>query len=261
MMLALRAVPAAWTLAATSALPEVVVPNAVETAGCSADTFKSSLNSTLCPDLTPRPGIASADACRELCCGIAFGQCGVWQWCNNPDGGCGEWASVRCHTGPTNAAECQPSGHWIGQSRRQPPPQPPQAVRRQGFSGFLGPDFSCDDSNALGLKDSWYYTWMMSPSQQNRCPPVQAPRTLGKEFVPMVNGIGQLGANFNEHLVEVWQDTNAHFLLGYNEPDPGNNHPHIADPAAAAHDWVEVQALAERLSLKLISPVTVHAYD
>lgn len=49
---------------------------------------------------------------------------------------------------------------------------------------------------------------------------------------------------------------NAHYLLGYNEPDPGNghNHPHMVSPAAAARDWVMVQAAAEQLGLQLVSP-------
>eukprot|EP01043_Picozoa_sp_COSAG02_P038436 COSAG02_NODE_2963_length_7646_cov_10.941036_7_plen_276_part_00 len=234
---------------------------------CPDDTFKSSLDDQLCAGLTSRPGVTTAEGCRELCCSVAFGQCGVWQWCNNPNGGCNEWGSVRCHTGPVNTADCPHKGNWIGGSRRPAPPPPPPspaAVRRQGFSGFLGQNFSCNDSQALGLHDSWYYTWTKNPSQYNRCPFAKAPQELAREFVPMINGVGQAGdVSQNNHSATVWRDANAHYLLGYNEPDLGridpvtgkSNHPHMVDPAVAAQDWVAVQALAEQTSLKLISPV------
>lgn len=245
-------------------------PVAVQTSSCPIDFFKSSLEGKHCSGLTARPGVSSADACRDLCCNVAFGQCGVWQWCDNPNGGCNEWAGVRCHTGPLNTVDCPQAGNWVGGSRRPAPPPPPPplaAVRRQGFSGFLGQNYSCNDSHALGLHDSWYYTWTKNPSQYNRCSFGQSQQVLGKEFVPMINGVGQAaGDGVNEHNIEVWRKANAHYLLGYNEPDPGrinpvtgkSNHPHMVAPAAAARDWVEVQGLAERLSLKLISPVRPH---
>ena len=56
--------------------------------------------------------------------------------------------------------------------------------------------------------------------------------------------------------LQEWVGSNAHYLLGYNEPDPGNghNHPHMVSPELAAKDWVKVQQAAERLRLKLVSP-------
>lgn len=48
----------------------------------------------------------------------------------------------------------------------------------------------------------------------------------------------------------------AKYILGYNEPDPGNghNHPHMVEPAVAAQDWVKVQKAADELGLGLVSP-------
>lgn len=42
------------------------------------------------------------------------------------------------------------------------------------------------------------------------------------EFVPMINGVGQLDSGVTDHYQMEWRAANAHYLLGYNEPDPGN---------------------------------------
>ena len=107
-------------------------------------------------------------------------------------------------------------------------------------------------------------------------------------------GIGQLDSGLTHHFQTEWAAANAHFLLGYNEPDPvrervfcdafshskssfyrdrlrtnivrenskqdvclqgnGHNHPHMVSPALAAKDWVKVQAAATLMELKLVSP-------
>eukprot|EP00662_Eupelagonemidae_sp_cell21_P011948 gene11948-3467_t len=81
----------------------------------------------------------------------------------------------------------------------------PPAQRKQGFSGYEGPHFGCGDATALGLKDSWFYTWMLNA------------------FVPMVNGVGQLDNGITSHYAKEWAEKNAHYLLGYNEPDTPPN--------------------------------------
>lgn len=245
-----------------------VVGSARSDAACPADTFKSSTNLSLCANLTAQPAVASLAACRALCCAEA--QCGVYQWCpNNGErlGGCAHWAGARCHTGPAPSAACPWAAHWVGETKQALPSPPPSpgppspspsprrspASRKQGFSGFLGPDYSCEDARALGLADSWYYTWMMNSAQYGRC---ESPADQAAEFVPMVNGIGQLDTGLTNHYQTEWRAANAHYLLGYNEPDPGNghNHPHMVSPAAAAKDWVHVQAAAKLMDLKLVSP-------
>ncbi len=195
-------------------VPVVVVVAAAVVAGassdavCPASTFRSSTNLTLCVNLTKQPQVASLAACRALCC--AETQCGVYQWCPNDGdhvGGCAHWAGVRCHTGPAPSTTCPWAAHWVGETKQElpPPPSPaptpqpgpspspsrPPASRKQGFSGFLGPDYTCEDAHALGLADSWYYTWMLNSAQYGRC---ESPTDQAVEFVPMVNGI-QSSAN------------------------------------------------------------------
>jgi len=126
------------------------------------------------------------------------------------------------------------------------------AVKKQGFSGYLGNYWSCEDSKALNLDDSWYYTWLHEPTARGRSycnggfPP--------GEFVPMVNGKGQAAKLNTPSTHKTF--ANSEFLLGYNEPDPGNgrNHPHMMDPAEAAVDWVDMQDLAAANNLTLVSP-------
>jgi hypothetical protein len=90
----------------------------------------------------------------------------------------------------------------------------------------------------------------MNGAQYRQCPGAAA------EFVPMINGIGQLANGVTAHFAAEWKSLHARYLLGYNEPDPGNghNHPHRAAPADAAKDWVLVQNAASELGLGLVSP-------
>eukprot|EP01050_Picozoa_sp_SAG11_P019411 SAG11_NODE_3086_length_2703_cov_3.373272_3_plen_350_part_00 len=139
---------------------------------------------------------------------------------------------------------------------------------KQGFSGFLGgttnnpAGFVCSDNGAVGLghPDSWFYTWTKRSSKGGVCTHTEQG---GAEFVPMINGVGQLTPEKQRSRgfissVNEWRTLGAKYLLGYNEPDDdgcgGCHHPHMASPAAAAADWVAVQALAEQHSLTLVSP-------
>ena len=94
---------------------------------------------------------------------------------------------------------------------------------------------------------------MTNAAQYSRC---ESPLDQAVEFVPMINGVGQLEEGLSHHFQEEWRSANAHYLLGYNEPDYGNghNHPHMVSPAVAAKDWVNVQAAATLMGLKLVSP-------
>jgi len=130
------------------------------------------------------------------------------------------------------------------------------ATRKRGFEGFLGKHFTCQDAAALGLSDSWFYTWMMNPSQYGKCGYDQK---LAAEFVPMVNGINQTQNFMTDAVKKHWVAANVHYLLGYNEPDSGNgkhNHPHECSPASAAADWALVQKVAEQFDppLELVAP-------
>ena len=93
---------------------------------------------------------------------------------------------------------------------------------------------------------------MDNAAQYETCPD----GSQAAEFVPMINGVGQLKDGVSAHFAKEWQSKGARYLLGYNEPDPGNghNHPHMVDPTDAAKDWVSVQRAATELGLGLVSP-------
>ena len=110
---------------------------------------------------------------------------------------------------------------------------------------------------ALNLQDSWWYNWIVHPSQHNKCEPEGSPSTyksMGAEYVPMINGIQALPPS--GPWKKEWPAANVHFLLGYNEPDPSKNHPHACSPKDAAQKWPEVQAVAASMTppLRLVSP-------
>lgn len=127
------------------------------------------------------------------------------------------------------------------------------ATRKRGFSGFVG-KYTCEDATALGLGDSWWYNWITNPSQYGKC----HGKKQAAEFVPMVVGINQ-AQHFTDAVKRRWEETNVHYLLGYNEPDSGNgkhNHPHECSPASAAADWPSLQKIAEQFDppLQLVAP-------
>lgn len=201
--------------------------------------FKSTLNDTLCPSLQKQPGAATAEACRAIACSNTSVQ--AWQWCPDPGtgAGCERWEGTRCWVGgsaSSPALNCTSASRWVGQSRAAPKPRPAPSSAKRGFSGFLGGPArsTCGDAEALGLAQSWFYTWTHEPAPQGlEC----AAGTQAREFVPMINGL-KAGSNVGD-FQKVWADSNAHYILGYNEPDYGNghNHPHMCSPQQAAENW------------------------
>lgn len=229
--------------------PEPPTQAAVPVQECTP--FVSSLNNTHCSGMTrQKTAEASLAACRAYCCS-AKAACNAYTW-HAQANQC--WVSKKAQ----DPADCRQMHaeppQWIGESRRDsPPPPPPKPAvsRKRGFSGFLGKTFTCDDAAALRLNDSWFYNWIVHPSQYSKCPPPFS--KLGAEYVPMINGIGALPPQ--GPYAREWAEANVHFLLGYNEPDPGH-HPHACTPMAGAKAWVQVQQIAEQSSppLRLVSP-------
>jgi len=136
------------------------------------------------------------------------------------------------------------------------------AQRKRGLGGFVG-QFTCQDAGALGLDDSWFYSWMMNPSQYNKC---GSDKKLATEFVPMVGGVNSTQNYMTDAVKRHWAFWNVHYLLGYNEPDSGNgkhNHPHEAAPAVAAADWPLVQKVAEQFDppLELVGPAVASSAE
>ena len=217
--------------------------------------FRSSLNNSNCAaNMTrERSAESSVAACREWCCNATEPPCNSYEY-HNGAGQC--WVS-QASVDPEGCRHINGKLQWIGESRMKPaPPTPPapKVARKRGYSGYLGNDFTCNDAAALNLKDSWWYNWIVHPSQYSKC---KAPYSeLGAEYVPMINGIKALppaGPWLKE-----WKASNVHFLLGYNEPDYGNghNHPHMCSPADAAKAWPQLQDIAAQFDppLELVSP-------
>ena len=42
-----------------------------------------------------------------------------------------------------------------------------------------------------------------------------------------------------------WERANVHYLMGYNEPDWDEKHPHSAHPRDAAEDWHNIETIAD----------------
>eukprot|EP00581_Thalassiosira_minuscula_P006772 CAMPEP_0183706518 /NCGR_PEP_ID=MMETSP0737-20130205/3311_1 /TAXON_ID=385413 /ORGANISM="Thalassiosira miniscula, Strain CCMP1093" /LENGTH=586 /DNA_ID=CAMNT_0025933933 /DNA_START=91 /DNA_END=1848 /DNA_ORIENTATION=+ len=268
-------------------------------------TFPVDLSFSVCPDLTEvnRMTAPSSDACAAVC--ASDPGCDLWQYCkkiestnanscrlHDATGNGDAWTSgnwIRCYisTSASSRDACLPeryAGQWIGAGRssaegtRVPSASIP-ASRKRGLSAYLDVDLSdgvttnpptCADGEALGLQDSWYYTWQARSSSGDYCAKVDrlwgaGPNDnggggvqLGKEFVPMIIGVGNAQHvldNIDQKKAE-WTRANVHYLLGYNEPDPSPNHPHEVEARIAAQDWPLVQRIAQSFDppLKLVSP-------
>lgn len=135
--------------------------------------FASTLNNSNCIAFMSRNHTAGDSPldCAAACCEDPA--CNAWLYHHVPGGQC--WISpsavdsAKCHKIHPSAA----GPAFIGESRHAlppPSPSPPAVVRKQGFSGFLGPDWTCGDADALNLKDSWWYTWAKNTAQYRQCP-------------------------------------------------------------------------------------------
>lgn len=251
------------------------------------NVFTVDLKNAICPDLNPVPG-KNAEECQIHCSNLEG--CDLWQYCDsfscplyeNGTYTPGDYARCYVSTASSSRGGCIPdkTDRWIGGARpefaRVPVKTAEPSSSKRGFSGFLKItrddgttllDPICNDAQILGREEAWYYTWHTRTSSGDKCrkneqlwgaSPNAAGVRMGGEFVPMLIGVG--AAQFvlddiDKFRVE-WTRANAHFLLGYNEPDPSPNHPHAVDAATAAVDWVKVQQVAASFDppLRLVSP-------
>lgn len=262
--------------------------------------FTVDLRDAVCPDLKGQKSSSAptVEACRNIC--AEDPGCDLYQWCpydpNKPQAlSCllhdreswttGNW--TRCYvsdaTSSRNMCEPDTNHRWIGAakigSNRVPSTTTAPAVTKskRGFSGFLGGEdggSTCADSTALGLQNSWYYTWTIRTSEDNYCRNVErlwgssansggGAIQMGNEFVPMIIGVGiadDVLDDIERWKVE-WDRANVHYLLGYNEPDPAPSHPQSVEAAKAAQDWPDVQKIALSFDppLALVSPAPASA--
>ena len=254
--------------------------------------FTVDLGNARCPDLVEKDSSVAPDAasCAALC-SEDLG-CDLWQYCPEDHVNCrlhsNRWSpndgSVRCYVSSSTSSRemCIPDGwnRWIGSARtgsNRLPTRTAPVTRKRGFSGFLKQKINgnlqqavCQDSEALGLENSWYYNWMTTTSSNDFCRNNEnlwgsgsngnggGGTQMGGEFVPMLRGVGVAAyvlGDIDKWKAE-WSRANVHYLLGYNEPDPADNHPMSVEAAEAAFDWVKVQEVAASFDppLILVSP-------
>jgi len=246
----------------------------------------------MCPQLSGlnRNQVSNADECASYCSDLDG--CDLWQYCDSAFNSCplyegsfteGNWKRCYISSFISSRDMCLPdkTNRWIGKAipsndyERVPSKTTEPVSSKRGFSGYLNVVADdgtiikpvCDDGKVLGRENGWYYTWTKRTSAADVCrneenlwgaTPNAAGVQMGGEFVPMLIGVGEAQRALDKidlYRAE-WTRANAHFLLGYNEPDPSPNHPHAVDPATAAIDWVKVQQVAASFDppLRLVSP-------
>jgi len=148
-----------------------------------APAFTEDLHQTVCPGLVRKDNnqAPSESACATICANDPG--CDAWQYCPKsinscqlPDGSW-IWANLqgRCYVATSSSSRgmCKLDWNraWVGKARTgasRVPVKTNPITRKRGFSGY-GSTASCTDAAALGLEDSWYYTWHSRPSYQNTC--------------------------------------------------------------------------------------------
>ena len=125
-----------------------------------------------------------------------------------------------------------------------PPNNPPTGCKRGVAYGY----HSKADMQALSSAVSWWYNWAHVPDEGVK-PDVY--KTLGVEYVPMVWGGGGLDSTRATQIAGEIPE-GASFLLGFNEPNFGEQANLSASEAAAL--WPHVEAVADARGLALVSP-------
>jgi len=103
---------------------------------------------------------------------------------------------------------------------------------------------SVADLGALSAGVSWWYNWDFQPEQALRA---GAYRDAGVEYAPMIWGKASDRAAAKTAIAD-----DARVLLGFNEPNFGEQANLSATAAAAL--WPELEAIADAKGLRLVSP-------
>ncbi|AKT36458.1 glycoside hydrolase family protein [Chondromyces crocatus] len=125
-----------------------------------------------------------------------------------------------------------------------PPSSQPTGCKRGVAYGY----HSQADMLALSPAVSWWYNWTHVPDEGVR---PDAYTTIGVEYVPMVWGGGGLDAARATQIADEMPG-GVRFLLGFNEPNFGEQANLSASEAAAL--WPHVEAIASARGLELVSP-------
>lgn len=135
-----------------------------------------------------------------------------------------------------------------GSSEPSPGGVPPSSHPTGCKRGVAYGHHSSADMQALSPAVSWWYNWAHVPDEGVQ---PDAYKALGVEYVPMVwGGSGLDSAHAAQIAGEVPEGTS--FLLGFNEPNFGEQANLSASEAAEL--WPHVEAIADARGLALVSP-------
>jgi hypothetical protein len=117
-----------------------------------------------------------------------------------------------------------------------------ECSNKRGIAYAFDDSTASADMGALKPGVSWFYGWATAPSAAAK--PVYA---ANLEFVPMVWGGGFNVANVVKQI-----PAGAKYLLGFNEPNFGNEANLTPDQAAGM--WPQIEDIAGQKSLQIVSP-------
>jgi hypothetical protein len=145
--------------------------------------------------------------------------------------------------GTSSAGRGVPSAGSAADDAGVTAPDSKRSACKRGVGYGFDPDGAVADLSTLSSGVSWYYGWANGPNAQL----VNDYARLGVEFVPMVWG----GKFTVDEVVKKIPD-DAHFLLGFNEPN-FNSQANLT-PQQAADLWPQLEQIASRKHLALVSP-------
>jgi len=182
--------------------------------------------------LTLLENVPSAATCCDQC--GHYPGCAAWSWIKNT--GAGAWYQ-RCFFKGAATNKTANTGTVAGTPVAVAPP--PLRSGKRGLAWFNSK--SCSDLKLM-KSVSWFYNWAPTPDQDL----FECFQSLGMEYIPMQWGGGGI-ADLNQ---TIW--AGSKHLFGFNEPNFHSQSNVL--PAQAATLWKQMEAIANRLNLKLGSP-------
>jgi hypothetical protein len=163
--------------------------------------------------------------------------------------GCAGQLTGGVHGGDADGAPGDPADASIGPPPPDAAPGTPDAAPPPPGACKRGVAYNREDgadAPVLGQGVGWWYNWSESPGAAG-----DTLQNAGLEFVPMVFS-GPPTRTIDVDAIVARIPAGSKYLLGFNEPNFGNQANLTPQQAAAA--WPQVEAIADRLGLKIVSP-------
>ncbi|MDI3287839.1 glycoside hydrolase family protein [Polyangium sp. 15x6] len=164
--------------------------------------------------------------------------------CGSSEPSPGSGSGAGSGSGGAGAGGSMADGSSSSSTGGGPPINPSTGCKRGVAYGY----HSKADMQALSTSVSWWYNWAHVPDEGVK---PDAYKALGVEYVPMVWGGGGLDSMRAAQIASEIPDGTS-FLLGFNEPNFGEQANLSASEAAAL--WPHVEAVADARGLALVSP-------